>query len=340
MKTISIPREGRTPSQIFIGSVIQRLDGLVGSRRAIMITDPNLVEACPDIVQRYEHIVIGLGERNKTLSTVARVHSQLVALGADRTTFIIGMGGGIVTDITGFVASTYMRGLDFGFVATSLLAQVDASVGGKNGVNLGGYKNMVGVFNQPDFVLCDVDVLRSLPRREFVAGLAEVVKSAVIGDAALFEMLEHTSVDALLCDNALLGEVVARTVVVKARIVAEDEHEHGSRRLLNLGHTVAHAIEKCSRRYVHGEAVAVGMCSICRVGEALGVTTADTARRIKSLLAELELPTTHHISATRIAAALHKDKKGEADSIFAVLPCEVGRCEVRRMKYDALTELL
>lgn len=342
MKTLEIPREGRTPSQIRIGAgAFAQLSTLVPAGRPLfVVTDSNLARIYAEQLAPYRKIIIGLGEENKTLATVEQIHTELIAAGADRGCYLVGFGGGIVTDITGFVASTYMRGVGFGFVATSLLAQVDASVGGKNGVNLGGYKNMVGVFNQPDFVLCDVALLETLPRREFVAGLAEVVKSAVIDDARLFEMLERTTVDELLADVCLLSEVVARTVSVKARIVEADEREGGVRRLLNLGHTVGHAIEKCSRRWVHGEAVAIGMNYIGRAAERAGVAEAGTVERIVALLSRLELPTECETPMSELTTALRKDKKGSADKIHVVLPCAVGRCEVQTISYTALDELL
>lgn len=342
MKILEIPREGRTPSHIEIGTgLAARLAEFVpASRPLFVVTDPHLAEAYADLLAPYHKIVIGLGEENKTLATVESIHTQLIEAGADRGCYLVGFGGGIVTDITGFVASTYMRGVGFGFVATSLLAQVDASVGGKNGVNLGGYKNMVGVFNQPDFVLCDVGLLDTLPRREFVAGLAEVVKSAIIDDGELFEMLERTTIAELLADKSLLTEVVARTVAVKARIVAADEREGGVRRLLNLGHTVAHAIEKCSREFVHGEAVAIGMRYIGEAALRAGVTDEATVSRICALLQGLEMPTECDIPMSQLTAALRKDKKGSGASIHVVFPCAIGRCEVQTMPYTTLDNLL
>ena len=199
---------------------------------------------------------------------------------------------------------------------------------------------MVGVFNQPDFVLCDVALLDTLPRREFVAGLAEVVKSAVIDDARLFEMLECTTVEALLGDKSLLTDVVTRTVSVKARIVEADEREGGVRRLLNLGHTVAHAIEKCSRRWVHGEAVAIGMNYIGRAAQRAEASDAQTTERIVALLSRLGLPTECEIPMSELTVALRKDKKGSAGCIHVVFPCAIGRCEVRTMTYSELDSLL
>ena len=343
MRTIEIPRVGRTPSRIYIGAELAArfADYVPSGARVWVVTDHNLARHYATLLAPYRVITIDTGEEHKTLQTVERICSELTASGADRTSYLVGFGGGIVTDITGFVASTYMRGVaGFGFVATSLLSQVDASVGGKNGVNLGGFKNMIGVFNQPDFVLCDVSVLDTLPEREFRAGLAEVVKSAVIDDAHLFDMLERSSTAELLTDKALLTEVVWRTVGVKARIVAEDEREGGVRRLLNLGHTIGHAIEKCSRRWVHGEAVAVGMSVIGDVAVRLGVCGEECAARVRKLLERMGLPTECDVPKAELCSALRRDKKGAGDGIHLVVPKEIGECKIYDISYSELDRLL
>jgi 3-dehydroquinate synthase len=197
-------------SRIYIGCADELLKELLPQRRIIVISDTNLDRTHHDLIAPYEHILVGLGEQAKSLITLDEVFRKLIELGADRSTFILGIGGGIVTDIAGFVASTYMRGVEFGFVTTTLLGSVDASVGGKNGVNIGGFKNMVGSFSQPKFVICDVALLHTLPEREFRAGLAEVVKTAILGDKKLFEMLEQTSFEELRKNDELLSEIILR----------------------------------------------------------------------------------------------------------------------------------
>lgn len=241
-----------------------------------------------------------------------------------------------MTDVTGFVASTYMRGLRFGFVATTLLAQVDASVGGKNGVNYEGYKNMVGTFNQPDFVLCDPAMLDTLPEREFRAGLAEIVKAGLIADRELFGLFESHSLEEFRRDRALLGEAVMRAVKVKAHIVERDERESDERRKLNLGHTFAHAIEKCSRDFLHGEAVAIGTVMIARLSERLGTVTAEEAARVRSVFERMGLPVATGIEPPRLIAALKHDKKKEARSVAFVLMRGIGDCEIRPMTFDEI----
>ncbi|MCC8035997.1 MAG: 3-dehydroquinate synthase, partial [Rikenellaceae bacterium] len=218
-EVIEVSRDAGEPSRVFIGDVISELGSLSAGRRTIVVTDSNVHRRYRELIDGYEHIIIGMGETNKTLVTVEKIYRELIERGADRKTFLVGFGGGIVTDITGFAASTYMRGIPFGFVASTLLAQVDASVGGKNGVNLDGYKNMVGTFNQPEFVLCDLGLLETLPDREFAAGCAEIIKSGVIADRDLFELFEKHSLEEFRNNRELLLEAVSAAVRVKAGIV-------------------------------------------------------------------------------------------------------------------------
>ncbi len=322
---VEIPRTGKTPSRILVGDVLGRLPELLPEgRRTVVITDPNLMQHYGEPISRFEHIVIPTGEEHKTLDTIAEIYRRLIELGADRKTFIVGFGGGIVTDITGFAASTYMRGVDFGFVATSLLAQVDASVGGKNGVNVGGYKNMAGVFNQPDFVLCDTDTLQTLPPREFRAGLAEMIKAAIIADPALFRIFESHSPEDLLADKALLTKAITSAIRVKAHIVEADEREAGERRKLNLGHTLAHAIEKLTREFNHGEAVAIGLVQIAEISTKMGLLAPTQKDRIVRALQKAGLPTRTDLPKAQLLQALTHDKKVEQDKLWLILPVAIG----------------
>lgn len=326
-------------STLYVDRVIDILDDILPKSRVIVITDVNIDRLYPDLVHRYDHIIIGSGEAIKSLQTIEMIYSRLMAMGADRSTFLLGIGGGIVTDITGFVAATYMRGVEFGFVSTSLLGQVDASVGGKNGVNVGGYKNMVGTFLQPRFVVSDVEMLRTLPRREFRAGMAEAVKSAIVGDAELFEFIERCADDKLYTDVEALQNIVSRSVAVKSAIVAEDEREAGRRRVLNLGHTIAHAIEKSTHELNHGEAVAVGLSMIAHASAKLGMMLEEDAERVDALLAklgfELELP----VSLTNVLREVRYDKKKRDNILRVVLPESIGCCKVVDMPFDEFEEL-
>lgn len=336
-----VRRGGGEPSRVVIGDALGELEELLPKgRRVIAVTDRNLVQCQGGLTGRFENIVIGLGERIKNLTTIERVCQELARMGADRESYIVGIGGGIVTDVAGFAASVYMRGMRFGFVATSLLAQVDASVGGKNGVNFDGYKNLVGTFNQPDFVICDAGLLATLPEREFRAGLAEIIKAGVIADASLFELFERHTLRDFLCDNDLLARAIIAAVRVKAQIVEWDEREAGDRRLLNLGHTFAHAVEKRSRRYVHGEAVAIGMALICAVSQKLCGLSANEAGRIVAVLRKMGLPTECNIPPEKLLSAVRLDKKRDQDAVNLILVNETGRCEVRRTPYSELPGLI
>lgn len=341
VETIEIKREFRNPSRVAVGDVLGSLgDYVPRGRRVIVITDPNVFGFYEDIISKYEHVVIGTGEENKTLATVDAVYRRLIEMGADRKTYIVGFGGGIVTDITGFAASTYLRGVEFGFVATSLLAQVDASVGGKNGVNVGGYKNMAGVFNQPDFVLCDTGVLKMLPPREFRAGLAEMIKAGIIDDPALFEIFERNSPENLLADPTLLAKAIIAAIRVKARVVEADEREAGERRKLNLGHTVAHAVEKLSRDYNHGEAVGIGVATIANVAVKLGILAPAVRDRIIAAVGRAGLPVRTDIPEKKIIAALSHDKKVENGALWLVVPRDIGDVVIRRTAFDELSGLI
>lgn len=326
-------------SDIHIGRVDELLPSLLPDSRVIVITDANIDRRQHSLLKDFEFIMIGTGESIKTLHTVETIYRRFVELGIDRSSFVLGIGGGIVTDITGFVASTYMRGLRFGFISTTLLGQVDASLGGKNGVNLDGYKNMVGTFNQPQFVICDPSLLSTLSEREFRAGMAEIVKAGIIADHSLFERIERYPFEELRTDYDLLGEIILSAIKVKAEIVGRDERESGERRKLNLGHTFAHAIEKLSMEMNHGEAVAVGTSLASRMAVQLGVLKVEDAERIERLLTTLGFSLTPPLPIKRLVSAISKDKKSDGDTLHFVLPTSIGSCEVRRMSIKEIAKL-
>lgn len=329
----------RSRSGIYIGPVKDILSGVLPEGRVVVVSDATIDRLYHPLLEKYDTVLIGLGESVKTLQTVETIYRRFIELGVDRSTFVLAVGGGIVTDVAGFAASTYMRGLKFGFVSTTLLGQVDASVGGKNGVNVDGYKNMAGTFTQPQFVICDPGLLRTLPDREFRAGLAEVVKAAIIADADLFGRIENTTFEALRTDTDLLTDAVSAAIRVKADIVERDEHESGDRRKLNLGHTLAHAIEKCTNRLNHGEAVAVGTALIADASVKLGVLTAEDRDRIAGVLKKLGFDLTPPVDVKRLLKEVGKDKKNEDGMLRIVVPIGIGDCDVRPMKMDAFAAL-
>jgi 3-dehydroquinate synthase len=273
---------------------------------------------------------MGDGERYKTMATIEDLATRLVQRGADRGSVIVAFGGGVVGDVSGFLASIYMRGLDCVQVPTTLLAQVDASIGGKTGVNLHAGKNLLGSFHQPRRVLIDPGVLTTLPEREYRAGLYEALKCGVIRNPQIFDFMEKEREAILRREASALEWLIGECVEVKAAVVAADERESGLRRILNFGHTIGHALEAETsyKQYLHGEAVAWGMVAAAMIGAGLQKTDAETARRIISaVLAYAPLPRVTARSKS-VARRLHADKKTLDGVIHFVLPVEIGRVEI------------
>src|SRR6266478_2578934 len=267
-------------------------------------------------------------ESAKNLRTVELLARDLVRSGADRKSLVIAVGGGVVGDVAGFVAASYLRGVGLIHVPTTVVAQVDSSIGGKTGVNLPEGKNLVGAFYPPKLVLSDPGVLRSLPSREFRGGLAEVIKHAVIADAQMFAYLEKNMEKAERRDRATLDSLIARNVKIKAQVVARDERESGLREILNCGHTFAHALECISRykRYQHGEAVAWGMMAAALLGHEAGVTHADDVSRIVSLIRRMgPLPPWPRVPAKTLIDAMRSDKKTRDGNLRFVLTPRIGK---------------
>lgn len=334
MKSIIV--EGRTGrSRIMIGESFANLAKHLPTKRTIIITDENVARLYGDQFPPCDVITIGLGEKNKTLATIEEIFSRFIELEADRTAFVVGIGGGIVGDITGFAASTYMRGLEFGLVASSLLAQVDATVGGKNGVNFKGYKNMVGVFNQPRFVIADIGLLKTLPTEEIACGLAEIVKHACIKDADYFQYIEDHCDAIGRLDPQVMHKLIYDSVVIKSDVVNQDEREAGERRKLNFGHTIGHALEK-TLGICHGTAVSVGMVMAAGLSQQKGLLSDRAVQRIKSLLSRLNLPIRIDFDPRAVFEALGKDKKREGGSIKFVLLESIGQATVRDISIEEL----
>ena len=277
------------------------------------------------------------GERHKRLAQVERLAQELAQAGADRSSLLIAFGGGIVGDVGGFLAAIYMRGIAYVQVPTTLLAQVDSSVGGKTGVNLAAGKNLVGCFHHPMAVFADIDLLSTLPQRELQAGLYESLKGGIIRDAGLFRLMERNSAAILARDPKTLEQVVARSVALKAEVVGLDERESGLRMILNLGHTVGHAIESVTKykALLHGEAIAWGMLVALHVSRARGTTSQAQAMRIEQALALYGPLPGFRSRATALAAATGSDKKNRAGIRRFVLPRGIGDAVVIEDLEDA-----
>jgi 3-dehydroquinate synthase len=337
MKTFEI--HGSTgDSFIHVGETLRSLEKYIPSKKAVLITDKNVKKYYENQFPPHPLITLKTGETIKTLDTVHHIYEKLVEFEVDRSTFIVGIGGGIVCDITGFAASTYLRGVRFGFVSTTLLSQVDASVGGKNGVNFKGYKNLIGVFNQPEFVICDPGLLNTLPEKEILNGMTEIVKHAAIEDPGLFAYLERHSQKALALDIDAIEKLVYDSIVIKSGIVNHDELEKGARRKLNFGHTFGHAFEKTAG-VPHGEAVSAGMVKAAALSVKKGRLSNEDAARIKTLLQSIGLPVTIQTEKKMVFDALKKDKKRKGDHIHFVLLDEIGKAVVEQIPITELEAL-
>lgn len=321
-------------SEIRVGEKIENLHKYV-SAGSVVITDEHVSRLYGDRWEGFSAIVCGVGEKIKTLDTVREIYSRLLALNIDRSACIVGIGGGIVCDIAGYVASTWLRGIRFGLVPTTLLAQSDAAIGGKNGVNFDGYKNMLGTIRQPAFVICDPGVLHTLSEAELANGFAEIVKHALIGDARMLEFIEMNISGMQALDPPVITHLIERSVQIKTAIVSRDEWDAGIRRKLNFGHTFGHAIEKATGMS-HGHAVSIGMVLATELSRQKGYINRAQAERIRSLLAACGLPVDVPPQRAEILEALMKDKKRQTEQIHFVLLKNPGEAVVEKI---ALVEL-
>jgi 3-dehydroquinate synthase len=324
--------------RIMLSESIDNLRSYCGdAARIVVITDRNVARLYGSRLKGMEIIEIEPGEANKTLSSVERIYGKLLDLEADRTSVIVGVGGGIACDVAGFVASTYMRGLRFGFAPTTLLAQVDASVGGKNGVNFKGYKNIIGVIRQPSFCLCDFDTLKTLPDGEMRCGFAEAVKHAAIGDAQLFSYLEGNWKKAFSLQRTAIEKVVHDSLLVKMRIVSADESEKGERMKLNFGHTIGHAIEKTTGM-PHGEAISIGMVAAAELSVSKCNLPKTDADRLRALLKIIGLPTRLDAGGDRdrVLDAIRKDKKRRGEGIRMALLEGIGKARIAEVELSEM----
>ena len=344
MRTVSVPLGNRT-YKIKIGSGLLANVGrectLLGlGKRCALISDSNVSPRYAEIVQSalarsgYDPVLITVpaGETAKSLKTVQVCYDRLAAHRLERKSFIVALGGGVVGDLAGFVAATYLRGIPFVQVPTTLLAQVDSSVGGKVGVNLRAGKNLVGAFYQPRLVLCDLQTLDTLPDREFRAGLAEVIKYGIIYDDKFFAQLERDLSKALRRQPKMMAGIVARCCEIKAEVVGQDETESGLRAILNFGHTIGHALEAISHygKYLHGEAISIGQVAAARLStQILGLPRFE-ANRIEQAFIKAGLATTVKLSPRQrvdLLRAMRLDKKVSSGAIKFVLAKRIGKTE-------------
>lgn len=353
MEEIRVVIGGRTASRVISADSIQALIPLLEAYpKVFLVYDRNvawvskeIAAGCPLAGMK----ALDTSEKAKDMDTVLDLCSWLLEAGADRSSLLLAVGGGITTDLAGFAACIYRRGIRFAFVPTTLLAQVDAAIGGKTGVNFLDFKNMLGVIRQPEFTFECAQVLRTLPRRDFLSGAAELLKTFLIDNTgnAYEKTIAYLSA-AKASDQHFRSEalqtLIAAAAKVKAGIVSRDEQERGERRHLNLGHTFAHAIEHEARQagldVTHGEAVAVGILLAARLSEAMGLAPKGLAARLEADWTACGLPTGVPFEPATLTSAMTKDKKAEGDTIHFVLLSSIGQVEIRKISAAEATALL
>ncbi|ANH80652.1 3-dehydroquinate synthase [Niabella ginsenosidivorans] len=324
-------------THFYFDSSIKQLSKIADKKSLVIITDENIFKAHTAKFKGCNVIALKPGEAYKVQATVDEVIDTLIKMEADRKTVLVGVGGGVITDLTGYIASVYMRGLRFGFVPTSILALVDASIGGKNGIDVDRYKNLVGVIRQPSFILHDISLLQSLPQSEWENGFAEIIKHACIKDAAMFRQLQKESITSYQEDSRKLSDLIRRNALIKTRVVQKDEFEKGERRLLNLGHTLGHALEK-EYELMHGQAVAIGTTYACHISEK--ITGFAQTEDVVALLEQYHLPTYASFNKQKVFNSLKMDKKREQKEMNFVLLDKIGKGVVKAIPMKQLEKII
>lgn len=315
-------------TKFYFNSSYTLLRELVSKQQTVIITDENVFKHHQQKFRGYNTIVLKPGEMYKVQATVDAVINQLITLQANRNTMLIGVGGGVITDITGYVAAVYMRGLSFGFIPTTLLGLVDASIGGKNGIDVGVYKNIVGTIRQPSFILHDYNFLKTLPLAEWQNGFAEIIKHACIKNAAMFRQLQKHDVFFYQKNKAALAKLIQQNILIKARVVLNDPFEKGERKLLNFGHTLGHALEN-QYELSHGQAISIGMYYAAFFSSS--VFLFKHREKVKQLLEQYGLPTTASFDIAKAVEVLRMDKKRDMDEINYILLKKIGQGVIHKM---------
>lgn len=348
---------GERSYDILIGSGLRKRVGeflkkILKPSRVVIITHPSINELYGEEVAESlkdqgwaTHIIeVPEGESSKNLNQTEKLYDQLLEMKCDRKSALIALGGGVIGDLVGFVAATYQRGVPFIQIPTTLLSQVDSSVGGKTAVNHPKGKNMIGSFYQPQFVIADLETLRTLPANEFRAGLAEIVKYGVISDAKLFEFLEINFKKILKLDHECLAHVIETSCAIKARVVEKDERESHYRMILNFGHTLGHAIESLTgySRFIHGEAVAIGMVHAAKLSHSMGKCSGEVPWKLEGLLKNMGLPVEMpELNSSAVIESLYHDKKTMDQKIKFILVKKFGSVEiVNRMPEEEILKIL
>jgi len=336
MKHINYKFSGSS-TDFYFAYGISHLKKITDPGATVLITDENVYKAHTKRFKGWNTIVLKPGEEFKVQATADALIEKLIDMEADRKTTLVGVGGGVITDITGYVASVYMRGLRFGFIPTSILALVDASIGGKNGLDVGVYKNMVGVIRQPSFILHDMVFLNSLPPQEWENGFAEIIKHACIKDAVMFAELEKNSLKTYQGRQKSICEIIRKNALIKTRVVQKDEFEKGERRLLNFGHTLGHALET-QYELLHGQAISIGMTYACHISAQLAGF--KQTEKVIAVLEKYNLPTYASFDKQKVFDVLKMDKKRERKEMNYVLLERIGKGVVKSISLKRLEKII
>lgn len=326
-------------TRIYLDGRLEDLTELLGGRPAVMITDTHVAKLLEVRLPKWSTYTVMPGEHSKSLREASEIYRWLQNHDQDRDTVIVGVGGGVVCDLAGFVAATYMRGLPLILVPTTLLAQVDASVGGKNAVNLDGFKNIVGTFYQPESILCDYSVLHTLPIEEVRGGIAEMIKHSMIADKTMFDYFKEQSKALLALDDGVIRELIPWSIQIKKDFIEADLYDHSIRRTLNFGHTWGHAVEAVTGMH-HGLCVAIGMYFATRFAVQKGYCDSSLLTELGELLVQYGLPTATTVLPWVVFEAMKRDKKRSSSNIHFILPRDIGTTEIVDVSLDELKSFL
>jgi 3-dehydroquinate synthase len=324
-------------SEILVGEKWETAFSRLPDEGVVIITDDNVRRLYGHRFPRAVVLSVPPGEESKKLEVISHLSEKLLESGIDRSGFILAVGGGVVCDLAGFLAAIYLRGIRCGYISTTVLSQVDASTGGKNGVNLGGTKNILGVIRQPEFVICDPEILLTLPEDEYLSGLSEMIKTAIIGDEELFGLIEENYKELMAREQSLLSILIGKSVKFKASVVSEDENEKGLRRILNFGHTFGHAVEM-QKSVKHGFAVASGMELAAEFSLYKGFINEEEKLRITGLLRKFGLLEKLDIPVNQIDMLIRHDKKKSGNDIHFVFTRGIGKTDVIKVSLNEILE--
>ena len=337
----------RTTESDFSGQIVSNyydagisdIKNLYDPHKTIYITEQKLYNLHPSKFEGNKIVLIDGTEKNKSQATINFIIDKLLELDIDKSWLIVAVGGGVITDMVGYVASIFKRGVHLAIVPTTILAMTDAAIGGKNGINVGQYKNMIGTTYRPLFILYDYSFLETLPREEWINGFAEIIKHACIKDADMFAELEKNNIDFYLNDSSSTSILIEKNAALKTAVVLADEFEKADRFQLNFGHTFGHAIENLYN-LPHGYAVSVGMVMAARISEEINNFDSESVDRLQKLLLQYELPVSQEMNKHKVLELLVKDKKRAGDAINFVLLNKIGEGTVKQLSFHNITSLL